>query len=59
MIVAKWIWLNPNYKCSECRMTTSTLSSRCPFCGALMTNEEEMWIEFFQYMELNEYKKDN
>ena len=50
-MVAKWKWLNPDFQCSECRMRSTIITSYCPFCGASMSNEEEMWIEFFRAKE--------
>lgn len=54
MTVAKWIYREPKYQCSECRMTTSVLSGKCPFCDSLMTNEEEIWIKMFPKEEVDD-----
>lgn len=56
-MTAKWKWLNPGYRCSECRMKSPILRSSCPFCGAIMTNEEEIWIEMVKARE-QEFKND-
>lgn len=48
MIVAKWKELDAAYQCSECRMRSSVILDKCPFCDAQMTNWEEMLIKQFQ-----------
>lgn len=47
-MIARWKWMNPDFQCSECRMRAITLEPRCPFCGAIMSNVEEVWIDFMK-----------
>jgi hypothetical protein len=38
---------NPNggFYCSECRMNTSKPVEICPFCGSIISNYEEIFID--------------
>ena len=48
MIVAKWKQIYSEFQCSECRMKSKTIETKCPFCGAQMSNWEEMLINIFK-----------
>ena len=48
MIVAKWKRLHPGFQCSECRMKAVVVSTECPFCGAQMSNWEDILIDVFK-----------
>lgn len=53
-MIAKWKWLNPDFQCCECRMRSPILTSKCPFCGAIMLNEEAMWLELMSNKEIED-----
>lgn len=51
MIIAKWKWTGTNFQCSECRLKSDIVETECPFCGATMSNWEEVLIDLFKNKE--------
>lgn len=44
-MVAKLMPYGDMYRCSNCYMRMSLLKERCPFCGKLFSNYEELLIK--------------
>lgn len=47
-MIAQYVRRNGKYVCSNCRVEVREIEPECWFCGALITNFEEVAIENFK-----------